>query len=339
MRGDVLGDDIRAAPLLPRRLTPGDLVAVAAPAGAVRHPQRLARGVAALRRLGFDVVTGPTAGAGADREPSARASEFNAFLRDPRVRAVVAAIGGHHSNSILDLVDWAALGADPKPIVGYSDITALLLAGLTAGNVVTFHGPTVLPEFGEYPQPLDYTCAGFLRVTGRPAPAGRVLPPPHWTEEFLAWGSDDVRPRRMVAADGWQWAGHGPATGRLVGGNLETVCALAGTRYWPDWSGAVVLLETLTTEPEPVERCLAHLAMLGVFDQMVGLVAGRSLRGGAGFEQCWRDLVRRWVPRDVPMVFGADVGHTDPMATLPIGVRVRLDPAAEAMEIVDAAVC
>ncbi|MDG4765261.1 LD-carboxypeptidase [Solwaraspora sp. WMMD406] len=334
------GSSAHVAPLLPRRLAPGDLVAVAAPSGAVRHPQRLSRGVAALRRLGFTVSTGPMTDHQARRDPRDRAAELTTFLRDPQVRAVVAAIGGHTSNGVLDLVDWSALRADPKPIIGYSDITALLLAGLTVGNVVTFHGPTVLPEFAEYPRPLDYTRAGFLRVTGQPVPAGRVVPPPEWTEEFLAWGSDDVRPRRMAPAEGWQWSGAAPATGPLIGGNLETLCALGGTRYWPDWTGAVVLLETVTTEPEPVERCLAQLAMLGVFDGMVGLVAGRTLRGGAGVEQHWRELIRRWVPsRDVPMLFGADVGHTDPMATLPIGVRVRLDPVAEVLEIVDAAVC
>lgn len=326
----------------PPRLKRGDLIAVATPSGAVHHPARLERGLLALRNLGFAVCCGPMASV-QDlelRTPEARAEEFNGFLRDRKVRAIFATIGGHNSNAILDLVDWKALRSNPKVIVGYSDVTSLLLASIAEASVLTFHGPTVLPEFAEYPNLLGYTRDSFLQATSRPAPQGIIASPAEWTEEFLPWGKEDHRSRRMRPAGDWIWRGEGQCTGPLLGGNLETICRLAGTRYLPDFKDAVVLLETASTSPEAVEGSLAHLSMLGVFDSMAGLVVGRTYRGGDAFESQWNQyLISRFKDVGLPMVLGTHIGHTDPMLTLPLGARVSLNVAQRRLEVLDAAVC
>lgn len=328
-------------PRCPPRLRPGDLVAVCAPSGPARFPERLARGVAALREMGFAVTVGPLVGVADDscRTPRMRADELNSFLRDPAVRAVVAAIGGYTTNGILDLVDWDALRADPKIVVGYSDITALLLGVVREAGVVAFHGPTVLPELAEFPTVLAGTRAAFLRATTSAEPLGRVCEPASWTEEFLAWGRDDVRPRRVQPGADPTWLGTGEGAGRLLGGNLETLCALAGTRYFPDTAGAVLLLESAGSSLDSMERDIEHLRMLGALDRPAGLVVGHSFRGGPGFESEFRRRMARWFSgAPYPIVVGVHIGHTDPMPTLPLGVRARLDAAAGAFVIVDPAV-
>lgn len=327
--------------VLPARLRTGDCVAIATPSGPAAHPQRLARGVAALERRGLKVCVGPMAGVTAfgDRTPRARADELNAFLRDGSVRAIFTSIGGHNSNTLIDLVDWDALRADPRPVIGYSDITALLLAALTRAGVVAFHGPTVLPEIAEHPDVLEDTVGPLLQAVSNDRPLGAIRPVERWTEELLLWGCEDVRPRTMRPARPWTWCGSGVARGPLVGGNVETMSKLVGTGDLPSFDGAVVLLETSGTSLEALDSHVAHLRSATDIEAAAGFVVGHSMRGGDRFEDAWQDYVIGALgsPR-APMLLGVHAGHTDPMLTLPLGVQVLLDPGRQLWEVLDAAV-
>jgi muramoyltetrapeptide carboxypeptidase LdcA involved in peptidoglycan recycling len=334
------GPQLAPPPLLAPRLREGDLIAVATPAAPVVTPRRLARGADALRALGYRVRVGPVAAEGIAHATAAeRTEELNSFFRDREVRAVVTSLGGLTSNAVLDGLDYAALRADPKIIVGYSDITAILLAVLSRTGLVTFHGPTLLPELAEWPRVLPYTGDALWRAVTRPRPLGRLTPARERTDELLLWDQADDRPRRTHPGDGWQWLHPGRGTGRLVGGNLETMGLLAGTPYLPDFTGAVVVLETCATDIRSVERALTQLRMLGVLDRMQALLLGRSFRAPKGFEaQLRRTVAEATAGYGVPVVAGMDIGHGDPMATLPLGVHARVDAAAGTVEVLDAAV-
>lgn len=335
-------DHERVGMRLPPHLAPGDLIAVATPSGPVCTSGRLARGVSALRRLGFDVIVGPQAYTDdpCKRTPEARSEELNSFFRDTSIRAVITTIGGHTCNTVLPHLDYAALRQQPKIICGYSDITALLLACHTRAGIVTFHGPTLLAEVAEFPAMHDYTRSSFLRVVGRATAAGALKAAKAWTDEFLAWEIDDDRPRMMQPSAGWLWFGHGYVRGPLVGGNLETISAMAGTPYLPDFGGAILFLETASGNPELVERSLAHLDMADVFSGIAAVLFGRPFRTDDSSAGQMSMLLQRWFPdRGIPLVTNIDLGHTDPMLTLPIGVNASLDFAHQSLAVVDAAVC
>ncbi|MDH6435687.1 S66 peptidase family protein [Streptomyces canus] len=332
-----------AEPVRPRRLAPGDLVAVCTPSGpgAPLAPRRFERGLQYLRDQGFRLRVGSQAweegyAAGSAR---ARAAEINDMIRDSDVRAVVCAIGGYTTNGILPHLDWKALADDPKVIVGYSDITALLLAAFARTGVITFHGPTLMPEFAEYPSALVYTEEAFRAATGSARAVGRLRPPAAWTEEFLLWDERDGEPRRTRPHDGWQWLVGGTATGRLLGGNLDTVCALTGTGDLPDFTGAVFFWETCSQSIGEIERNLTHLACAGVTDGIAAMIVGRSFRAGDAFEAQLRAYVsERWSGAPFPVLAGVDLGHSDPMLTLPVGARCRLDSGTDVFEVIEAAV-
>lgn len=328
--------------LLPRRLAAGDTIGVCTPSGpgAVICRPRFCRGVRALQECGFEVrvgaqayVTGYAAGS-----PTARAQEINEFLRDPRVRAIVTTIGGLNANAVLPYLDYAALRADPKIVIGYSDITAILLALVSRAGVVTFHGPTLMPELAEYPGPLPYTLDSMLAtLTGRPA--GPLRAPGEWTDELLWWGAEDTRHREMREHAGWSWVAPGAGAGPLLGGNLETLCSLTGTPYLPPFPGAVLMWETCATTVASVDRSLTHLDAAGVTTDIAGMVVGRSFRAPDGFERELREFVAdRYAGRGIPIVAGADIGHADPMLTLPLGAPARLDSARETFEVTGRAV-
>ena len=273
------------------------------------------------------------------RTAERRADELNGFFADPAVRAVMSTIGGYTTSGVLDLLDYSALRADPKVVIGYSDITALLGAVLEQAGIVVFHGPTVLPELAEHPGILPYTRKSLLRAVTRSAPVGPIVPATEWTEEFLSWDVDDDRPRTVRRGPGRVWLRPGTASGPLLGGNLDTLSAIAGTRYFPALDDAILLCETASGDIRTVIRALTHLRLLGAFDTVAGVVVARAFRAPAGFDAALATELRRLLVRpNVPVVVGVDAGHCDPMATLPLGVTVELDSTADRIEVLDAAV-
>lgn len=324
----------------PPRLRPGDIIGVATPSDPVRTPRRLQRGVEAIRALGFDAVVGPVAAKPRHASREDRVAELNAFIGDASIRAIAMSIGGRSSGELLDDLDWDTLRAHPKVILGYSDITAILLAGLTIAGVVMFHGPTVLPELAEHPSLLTYTKDHLLRAVSLAEPIGAVEPAARWTDEHLEWDLSDDRPRQMSTSPGWVWIQPGEATGPLVGGNLETMCSLIGSRYWPSFTGAILVWETTSTSMTAIAPALAKVGASGVFEEIAGMIVGRSFRAPPDQEEeLHRQLAVLFREYDIPVLAGVDLGHTDPMLTLPLGVLARINSRDRTLEILDAAVC
>jgi muramoyltetrapeptide carboxypeptidase len=335
-------------PLLPSRLAPGDLVGVVSPSSAVAAhvPRRFERGVAELERRGFRVrvgehartATGWTAGAAADR-----AADLHAMFADAEVRAVVCTIGGFNANQLLELLDYELIAANPKLFVGFSDITALHGAIHARTALATMIGPALLPQWGEHGGLHDYTWDAFVRVAMRPEPAGVFRQPEHWYPERLWWDEQDDRPRAAEAAPAWRTVRPGRAEGPIVAGNVNTLLLLNGTPWEPPLDGALLCLEDDDAYGKPwmVERQLFQLRQLGVFDRAAGLAYGR-IHPEAGFERAeWIDeiLLRATEGATLPVAAGLDFSHTDPLLTLPWGVRARLDAGDEVtLELVEAAV-
>jgi muramoyltetrapeptide carboxypeptidase len=321
-------------------------VAIVSPsAGAVgRHAHRVERGVAYLESLGLTVRVMPNAGrveGWVSAPPEARADDIhNAFLDDD-VTVVLAAIGGNHSNQLLPHLDLDLICSHPKVFQGYSDITVLHWALLGAG-VSSFHGPALVPELGEYPSVLPFTDR-YLRAAWFGEEPISFEPAGEWTDERLDWNErlDLTRPRELRAADGWMMVREGAAEGWLLGGCLETVCwHLKGSSAWIDPAGAILFLETSEESPSPahVDAYLTDLEQLGVFDAAVGLVMGRPYGYTRELAQVLRDVVfARTEAAGIPVLADVDLGHTDPMLTLPLGRRARLDTGARGFELLEPA--
>ena len=223
------------------RLRRGDTIGIVSPSwgGAGTFPHRLERGVAQLVALGYDVKLGRHAlnrlGFVSDK-PENRASDLHDLFADPSVRLVLAAIGGDHSCHLLPHLDFDIIRRNPKPLVGFSDITVLNVAIWKATGLVTFNGPSLLTDFAENPQMLAYTRDWFLNAVTVPGPIGRITPALEWTEETLDWRtkSDLERPRALQPSPGWTWLKDGFGEGILLGGCLESLQHLRGTPFWPD---------------------------------------------------------------------------------------------------------
>lgn len=326
--------------MVPPKLRHGDTIAVFSPSSPITAtvPSRYLRGKAYLETRGFRVVEGCLTGqqdgyrSGSIRE---RAEEFNRLLRNPDVRCIMSAIGGYNSNSLLPYIDYDAIRTDPKIIVGYSDVTALLLGIYAQTGITTYYGPAMAASFGEFPPFVDETYRYFSHILSEDAIFPHLLPTPRlWTEEFLDWAGQDRGksgvPNQLVTVQG------GCAVGRLIGGNLNTMEGIWGTPYMPEIrAGDILLLEDCLLEAAVVERSFAHLKLSGVFDRIGGLILGKHERfdpQGTG-RRPYEILQEVMGKTDFPVLAEFDCCHTHPMLTMPIGALVSLDADAQTVTI------
>lgn len=311
----------------PPRLQPGMRVGLVAPASTVAEDDDIDAAADRIRSLGFEVRRAPNLDrrtaylAGTDSE---RAEGVNGLLRDPEVDAIFCLRGGYGTARILPLIDYAALAAQPRVVLGYSDITALHLAIHARTGVVGFHGPIAAANF------TDYAWDQFQRVLMTPSAPLRIgAPPPFET----APGRIDVDNRLVRIAPG-------VAEGPLLGGNLSLVASLMGTPFEPDLDGALLFLEDVDEAPYAIDRMLTQLWLAGKLQRCAGIVFGKFTDAdydGNTFsvETVLRD---RCADLGIPVLAGVMIGHIDDQTVVPVGVRARLDVDAGSLTLLETGV-
>jgi len=277
----------------------------------------------------------------ASAQPEARADDLHLAFLDDEVAVVLAGIGGNHSNQLLPLLDYDLIRQHPKVFQGYSDITVLHWALAQHSGLSTFYGPALVPELGEFPQVLPHTDR-YLRAAWFGDEVIAYEPADTWTDELLDWDTkqDLTRPRELRVSDGWVTIREGAASGPLLGGCLETICwHLKGSSAWLDPEGAILFLEMSEEQPSPadVDAYLTDLEQLGVFDAAAALVLARPY----GYTPkdtaaLWDVVARRTEGSGLPVLANVEVGHADPMVTLPLGVEAELDAGREVFRLLEA---
>jgi len=331
----------------PRRVRPGDVVAVVSPSfGAVgQWPHRGERATTYLESLGLGVRLMPNAARNdgwASASPEDRVADLHAAFADDEIAVVLCGIGGNHSNQLLPHLDFELIREHPKIFQGYSDITLLHWAIAVHAGLGTFHGPALVPELGEFPQVLEYTDR-YLRAAWFGDEPITYEPSPVWTDEFLDWDTkaDEARGRELSASEGWVTVRDGAADGPLFGGCFETICwHLKGSSVWTIPEGAVLMLE-LSEEvlaPADVDSYLTDLEQLGVFDAAAALIFARPYGYTADDrERLWEVVAHRTESAGLPVLANVEAGHTDPMVTLPLGVDAEVDAARKTFRLLEPA--
>lgn len=263
-----------------------------------------------------------------------RAIIFNNFLRHRELDAIFCTIGGFNSAEMLPFIDVDLAINHPKILVGYSDCSALLLGVQSLAGWFTFHGPTVMTQFGEYPDPFGFTVQSLDAALRSDLADTLLEDPPFWTDERLEWANDEwrSRPRRTNRpAARVVWA-PGTGSGRLWGGNLETINFLAGTPYIEPPDSIVLFWEVTEAEAylPRVKRALTHLQHCGILERTVGMLVGRSPDALPVMNRTLRDVVLEATAKySFPVIAELPIGHTDPVATLPVGTQVRVEASIE----------
>ncbi|MEV1025586.1 LD-carboxypeptidase [Streptomyces sp. NPDC050264] len=324
----------------PTPLPAGATLGVWAPSSPapVLFPRRFERGLGALRRRGYTVVTGDSChhanGAGT-LPPADLAEELHTLLEN--TDGVIAAVGGWTLTPVLPHLDFDRIGRAGKPLIGYSDLTSLINLVPRRSGLVAFHGPMVVSEWGEADGPWQATESEFDAVLGAGPHWTRrtVATPGEWSDENLFWDREDDRRRR--GNSGEQPARvlrPGEATGPLWGGSLLVLGLLLGTPLWPAPApGSILFLEADGMAPDELWARLEQFRLAGVLDRAAGVLLSRvsgpqpTSSGYAGYDE----ILLRCLPDGLPVAAGFPLGHADPMATLPVGSPATLncpDPAS-----------
>ena len=287
-------------PLLrPPALVKGDAIGVVAPSYAPR-PGWLLRGVKALEHAGFQVIQDPeiTLGRRFKRaEDERRAENFMGVWLDPRVKAVIGGTGGYGAVRMLPYLEPEIFRRNPKPFVGYSDITALHLWLMRQAKLRSFHGPTVDDLV---PSVRDATMASLLTALTTPCPSTKL-------GRELARG---VVPGR--------------ATGRLVGGNLSLVQQTIGTSYQIDLDDAILFVEETRDPMSVVDEHLVHLRAAGLLEKVKGIVFGQLSLDRSEEDEFENFLLDLIADLEVPVLMDFPAGHENPNLTIPFGTTVDL---------------
>ena len=320
-------DGGRPRTVRPVRLQPGDTVGLVDPASALWEPMNVEIVEESLAALGFKTKRGVNLlarrgyFAGTDEQ---RAADVNAMFADPEVRAIHCVRGGWGCARLLPLLDWQAISRHPKILLGFSDITALLLALHAKTGLVTFHGPVGTSQWNPF-------SVGYMKRVLQEGEAATF-------ENLKEVGEDDL----TVVENRVQTLRPGTARGRLLGGNLTVLTSLVGTGYLPDWDGCILFLEDVEEAPYRIDRMLTQLRLAGILGKAQAVIWGQctDCKPGEGYGSLTVGEVLRdhLLPLGVPAWQGAMIGHVEKQFTLPLGVEVEADAAAGTLRMLEPAV-
>jgi muramoyltetrapeptide carboxypeptidase len=281
----------------PRKLSHQAHIRVIAPASPAKDWKSFQSAVDQLRGFGFTVSFGKNFRkkqeylAGSDTE---RLKDLHDAYKDKTVDAILTLRGGYGTTRLLDKIEYSLIKKNPKPIIGFSDITALHLAILTMTGVGSYSGPNLFSMFSGKSQ---YSFHHFLRAVL--ATSKKI--------DLLTHSKKALQKAKVIRP--------GTIKGKLVGGNLNLMCSLLGTKYFPKLKGTILFLEDVNEAPYKFDRLLTQLLNAGVLKGVRGILIGQC----HGCDNWQPIAIERLKPLGIPMAIDLPFGHIDEFITLPIG--------------------
>lgn len=290
--------------ILPPALHKGETIGIMAPSSRADREKVIA-GTETLKKAGYDVHIHPQTwkkNASSAGSPRQKAAALHDLFKNKKIKAIICARAGNLSGTILPHLDYGLIKQNPKIIMGYSDVSALLNAIHEETGLTTFHGPVIHKLAGKKMSARQARqCLDLLAGEETEIPASRVKV---------------IRP--------------GTAKGRMTGGNLSLVCSLMGTKWQPDFRGKILFLEDCDDELSRYDRMLRQLANAGAFRQAAGVLFGAFTdskdTGALPYGFTLQEIIRNAVSEARgPVIMNAPFGHGKDLYTFPIGGTARLE--------------
>lgn len=302
--------------MLGKKLKKGDTLGIIAPAS-FTSMENVESAKNNLEKMGFKVVLGESTKSrwySYAGQEEVRVKDINDFFANPDIDGIICMRGGYGCNRLVEMVDYSIIEKNPKVFIGYSDITTLHMSIFQKVGLVTFHGPMAVSNFsGEYNQD---TYRSF--------------------EEVLMNDNDEIILKNFTKELGV--LSEGRAEGEIVGGNLATMIASLGTEYDVDYNGKILFLEEIGEKTYKIDRMLNQLKKFKVFEKINGIVLGdfRNCPADSDNDMSLMDVFQDYLSDlKIPVVYDFESGHSEPMVTLPMGAKVRIDTAAKEIKILE----
>lgn len=308
----------------PAKLKKGDTIGLIAP-GSFITKDELKKSINNLNQLGFNVYYTKNILkkygylAGTDKQ---RADDIHEMFRSQNIKGIVAARGGYGCSRILSMLDYDLIKNNPKPFIGYSDVTSLFYAIFSKTGLVCFHGPFGISTFN------DYTIKYLNNVL--------VFPEENLEIKSAAENNNDEAYKVVTIKKGI-------AKGKLTGGNLTLAATMIGTPYDINSEGKILFFEETDEEPYRIDRMLTHLIQAGKFDNAAGVILGvfkNIIPKSTGIQNSFslkEVLIDRLSQFDFPIIYGMSFGHVINKFTIPFGIEAEIDSLNQKITLLEPA--
>lgn len=304
------------ASLPPKAILKGDTIGIVSPSAATADRMEFTYAKEAMEALGLKVKVGENFKnrfghlAGTDEE---RAGDLNEMFADPEVNAIICLRGGSGAARILPLLDFAMIKENPKPLMGYSDITALHCAIQTLTGLTTFHGPNGSGSWN------SFHVRQFQEM--------------FFEKKLMTFQNEVTKGDDLVAkGNRIQTLRGGAAEGKILGGNLSVLSALSGTPYYPDFQDSILFIEEIGEDPYRVDRMMSTLQLNGTLSKIKGFIFGQcsDCKPGGGYGAFTVDqIIDHYIlPLGIPAYSGAMIGHIPRQFIVPVGAKVSMNADA-----------
>ncbi len=308
----------------PSALKRGDKIALVTPGSYITKDEKQ-ESINNIRNLGFEVTYSDRLMqkhgyfSATDEE---RAADINEMFSRSDIAGIVCARGGYGCTRILPYLDYNLIHKNPKPLIGFSDVTALLFALYKYSSLVTYHGPVATSSFSKYSK--NY----FEKILSN-------------TEEKLEL--ENSRSRNNYNIYGITSISGGIQEGELIGGNLSIVASLIGTPYDVDTKGKIIFLEEFLEEPYRIDRMLTQMLQAGKFEKASGVALGvfklcepnRQNPAFSGSFSLMDVLKDRLGNLGIPVIYGLSFGHVVDKLTLPVGIRAEINSERKTLKLLE----
>lgn len=328
--------------LKPKKLKKGDKIAIVSLSwGGLGDKKLIHKYYIARERLendfGLKVVTMPNALKESEfiyEHPEARAKDLMDAFKDKTIKGIFCAIGGNDTIRILPYIDYEVIKNNPKIFMEYSDTTANHFMMNKAG-IISYYGPSVMCEFGEYVKMFDYTKDAVNNILFKDTSNYKIESSDVWSKDLVSWKEENINiAKRLISEEhGYETIqGKGIITGKLLGGCIDVFPMVIGTEIWPskeEWKDKILLLETSEEKlnPDLVTYYLRNLGAQGIFDVIKGILVGKPQDETyyEEYKDVYKKVLKEFRREDLPILYNINIGHAYPTGILPLGIEYEID--------------
>lgn len=338
----------------PKKLEKGDKIAIVSLSwGGLGDSQLIHKYDIAKERLenifGLEVKTMPHALKGTDfiyKHPELRAKDLMDAFQDKTIKGIFCAIGGDDTVRLLPYINYNIIKNNPKIFMGYYDTTVNHFMMYKAG-IVSYYGPCIMSEFGEYIKMFDYTKEAVMNILFQDSTNLSIESSSIWSDDFIEWKEENIHKQLTVKKEehGYELLqGSGVVEGCLLGGCLDVFPMIIGTEIWPkidEWRDKILLLETSEDEPTPnyITWYLRNLGAQGIFDVIGGIVVGKPYHETyyEDYKQVIIKVLKEYHQEELPVLYNINIGHSDPVGLLPLGTKIQIDYTNKKITLLESA--
>lgn len=338
----------------PKMLNKGDKIAIVSLSwGGLGDEKLIHKYYIAKERLenefGLEVVAMPNALKGSEfvyNHPELRAKDLMDAFEDKSIKGIFCAIGGDDSIRMLPYINYETIKNNPKIFMGYSDTTVSHFM-LNKAGLVSFYGPSIMCEFGEYVKMFDYTKEAVENILFNDTINYEIKSSEYWSDDFVSWKEENknIAKKLVKETHGYEvLSGKGVIRGELFGGCLDVFPMILETEIWPKkdgWKGKIMLLETSEEKipPEYVLYYMRNLGAQGVLNNIKGIIVGKPQdeKYYEEYKEIYLKVLKEFNCEDLPIIYNVNIGHAYGTGLLPLGVEYEVDLDKKQIKILESA--